>query len=475
MLGLEKIADAFDTIHADVQGSFDKLMLHDVPLTMMGKDLRPGPFTTFMAIPVALTWSLGTFVLDSGKSLMGTLRLGEGVKQGGVGGVVADGLRLLNILPAAGSIARLGGRGVQIIGRAAALRGLQRAVGNGAINSCTPTSIAAATRITGHRITLTVEEAAALAGKKVSPLDPAFKGMNMAEAEKVLADIGAKVHPVGVSDSLQSIEALVQQRRGPVMFGVYWLEKLPLRPEFGYVRSVDRHMMVAFRDWAGRVMVADQDGIRPLAQAAATAAGKLKPMEIFEKALLVEDGAVLQTLARGAQGGPVAGLFRSNAARSAMAYTLGVDLIATDLMTTWTIDARIREKLGRQMRPWANMPPEMIHAIEARNTSPGPRVSGGDTAQQPSPTAPTSPGKPPLPNLLSPTLEADAQKVLAVLPKNGQTTELASIMADAGLNEDRARNAVLRLLSTGLVDVTAWVGKGRTAIPALVKRSGRAR
>ena len=99
MFGLEKIADAFDRIHADVQRDFDNLMLERGG-RWAGDNLGPDSGWTYaLAVPVGIGWSLGTFTLASGKALVDVLRLGDGVKSGTLSGVGQDGLRVLNLIP----------------------------------------------------------------------------------------------------------------------------------------------------------------------------------------------------------------------------------------------------------------------------------------------------------------------------------------------------------------------------------------
>ncbi|WP_174279784.1 hypothetical protein [Sphingomonas bacterium] len=77
----------------------------------------------------------------------------------------------------------------------------------------------------------------------------------------------------------------------------------------------------------------------------------------------------------------------------------------------------------------------------------------------------------PLPNLLSPTLQQDTALILRKLPMNGDTRERLTIMADTGLSEARARNALLQLRTGGMVRITAWSGTGQQASPALAGRT----
>ena len=74
MFGLEKIADGFDKMHAEVQRDFDKVVLVDGG-RQVGETFGPDSIFTYQAaIGAGITWSLGTFVMGQGN----VLRLGEG-------------------------------------------------------------------------------------------------------------------------------------------------------------------------------------------------------------------------------------------------------------------------------------------------------------------------------------------------------------------------------------------------------------
>ena len=157
MWGLEKLADAFDKMHAEVQRDLDDALLAK-PAQWYGKTFGPDSFFTWeSAISAGITWSLATFVLGAGKSLVDVLRLGEGVKSGTLAGVGQDTLRVLNLIPAVG----MGARAIGMGGRFATLAWAGRVAGLGGDMSCGPTSIATSLRLSGTSMAITVDEVGA--------------------------------------------------------------------------------------------------------------------------------------------------------------------------------------------------------------------------------------------------------------------------------------------------------------------------
>src|SRR5579862_4217786 len=102
MFGLEKVADEFDKIYESSQRAATDTLLAR-PGRWSGDTF--GPDSTvgfFMGILPAALWTVYTFAAGAGKGLVDVLRLGEGVKSGTATGVLQDGIRVLNLLPAVG-------------------------------------------------------------------------------------------------------------------------------------------------------------------------------------------------------------------------------------------------------------------------------------------------------------------------------------------------------------------------------------
>src|SRR5688572_21399342 len=124
MWGLEKIADAFDKMHADVQRDLDRALLVEGG-QWAGQTFGPDSMFTFQtAIAAGVAYSIATFTLASGKGLVDVLRLGEGVKSGTLTGVGQDILRILNLIPALGMLGKLG-----TAGRAASIANATKVTG----------------------------------------------------------------------------------------------------------------------------------------------------------------------------------------------------------------------------------------------------------------------------------------------------------------------------------------------------------
>jgi hypothetical protein len=351
MWGLEKIADAFDKIHAEVQHDLDGALLVKGG-QWAGEQFGPDSVYTWgTAIAAGTAWSLATFVLGAGKSLVDVLRLGEGVKSGTLGGVGHDALRVLNIIPAAGMV----GKGLGMGGRFATLAWAGRAAGLGGDMACGPTAITTSLRLSGSSVAITVDEVGVLAGKGVSPFSPQFPGLFWHEITPIVKGITPLAQDLDMTGkSLADVEAVAAQGRGPVLFGVQWWGKgagqltEPLG-NAGINWGAGDHWMTAFRALKGDVMVADQFGIRPIAQAGVIG-GTTSELTVSSKALLVGDGTIVNglrtmqnvgTAMTGAQGG-----------RGALAASFAIQMVVVNGQQTQILDNAVREKLGRPPRDW---------------------------------------------------------------------------------------------------------------------------
>ncbi|WP_174279783.1 hypothetical protein [Sphingomonas bacterium] len=392
MFGLEQYADAFDRMHAEVQGDFDKLMLKDAAEGAGRRWGGDSGWTYATGLLIGTAWALGTFVLSAGKGLVDTLRLGEGIKSGTVGGVAEDGMRLLNVLPLLGVISRP----VATAARTRSLTSALRTVGQQGARSCGPTAISAAGRISGQQAALTLEEVGHITAEvhpAIHPNHPSFPGMWAREVNTTLKAVNVTSEEISVAGGLNDVEMAVQKGRGPVIIGAQWWEETggvirqqPAGNAWSTLTEPD-HWLVAFKGAGGRTMVADQFGIRPLAEAG-TIQGHSSPFTLVNKALLVEDGALMKTLTMTERFG--AGV-RGAPARGWLASNFMVNMVVVNQQQTWTMDNVVRQEMGKPLRPWPGMPGSMTAAIAARNLS---GASGGGAAVvRTAPCPPCSPGR----------------------------------------------------------------------------------
>jgi hypothetical protein len=161
------------------------------------------------------------------------LRLGAGAKKGGFG-YVEDGLRVIGLFGGFLKIFKLAK-----MGRVA-----------GGLMSCTPTSLAKATRVASLSFT-TMEEVAQGTGSGLEfgssgPVRGAWIEQVLPKIQKIVT-----VEAKAVSGS-SDIEALVAQRKGPVVFSVEWKGPSGI-PGGG-------HTMMAYQTEGGAFKLADQFG-----------------------------------------------------------------------------------------------------------------------------------------------------------------------------------------------------------------------
>lgn len=469
MFGLEKIADAFDRIHADVQRDFDNLMLERGG-RWAGDNLGPDNGWTYaLAVPVGIGWSLGTFTLASGKALVDVLRLGDGVKSGTLSGAGQDALRVLNLIP----VVSAGGKALGMAGTAGRTASVARAmgvVGQQGARSCGPTAIGAAARLSGRNVTLTLNEVGIATGKGIHPNAPNFPGMYLSEVRDVAQRVTGATRQFNVEGSgIQAIEQTAAQGNGPVIFGAHWwskangLTQVPHNVRLGHAQEA-AHWLVAFRDASGKVLVADQFGVRPIADVGKIA-GTVTEYSLAAEALLVSDGVLMRGVGVAEALGSASEPFRHARNAQWFAASFGINMVAVNAPTTWALDARIRERLGRQPRTWAGMP-----AAAPANGSAGGAAPDGKEANAPSTAAPATI---PLPNVLSLTLQQDSMMVLGKIPPNGDSREFTQLQEETGLSGTRVRDALLQLARSGLISPLGWFMHDGKTTPSHVCRAMR--
>ena len=151
-------------------------------------------------------------------------------------------------------------------------------------------------------------------------------------------------------------------------------------------------------------MVADQFGIRPIAQAGMIG-GTASELTVSSKALLVGDGTIARGLSTmqnvgsamtGAQGGK---------SLLALGYSFAIQFVVVNREQTQILDNAVREKLGRPARDWTQ-PSEDLG------------LGGGGSGSGNSSTGRSSPARRVLSS--SAPVPADAWKPLSSLPPEAQ-------------------------------------------------------
>lgn len=498
MFGLEKVADAFDRMHEEVQRDFENKVLRD-----WGRDAGEAwgaeSWKTYgTAIGAGLLYSLGTFTLSSGKSLVDTLRIGDGVRSGTAAGVGQDVLRVLNLAPAIGAAAKgigWGGR-LALAARAGGVAGQQ------GLRSCAPTAIAAAARVSGQNVAMTLDDVGIAVGKGMHPNASSFPGMVTQEIKDVVKSVSLVNQEISFEgQGVEAVEAAVKTGKGPVIFSIHLWEKSAAGFLQGGSNSLGEpeHALAAF-ERMGKVMVADQYGIRPIGELGKVG-GTTHNFTIAGEAIQVTDGVLLRTtpvlraLGKAERLGSVTGPLRGPAGRSLFATTFGLNMIIVNAPATWRLDAGVRAVQGRPPREWPGMPPG---TIPARGSSSGTKAGTTDGGAEEAPTkgaaaeAPTAgkagaagaagattrgaipaPKEIPTPNLLSRTLQQDGMHVLSKLPQNGDSREFTQLASDTGLPEVRLRDALLMLARSGLISAGSWFALQGKATPAMAARTMR--
>lgn len=268
-----ELADSFDRIDEDNRRWIERGLSANVQraATEYGVDDWR---TTGVAIQAGLTETAYVFLAMQGRALVDVLRLGESWRKRNAGSAVRDVLRIAQVVPILGVGAKFGR--LALAGRAA----------TGGPMSCVVTGNTAALRLTGQRLFITLEELWQAArthtvhtlrsGETLNPLGRAagfpsptavgFPGLPTLDAlVPTLRALGARV-PVRViatngARTVDDVANLARQGRGAVPFGIRWFARAANgMPETG------RHVLVAYRDMLGRIIIADQAGERTLAQ-----------------------------------------------------------------------------------------------------------------------------------------------------------------------------------------------------------------
>jgi hypothetical protein len=392
MLGLEKLADAFDAMMARRDHELDGMLTDWVrgpDPSFLPRPNHEEPKTeihTGYAIGAGLIWAAWTFSSGVSKSAIDLLRVGEGVRSGSLGGVIEDGMRVMTL------------GGPSAIGRVARA-GLARGVAGGRyLNSCAITSAAFAMRLSGTRMAMTLDRLGfsrfwQFGSDLISPKSPLFPGAWHHEVVEQLNHFGVRNTPLVVS-SLTDVYGAASRNLGPVLFGVEWADKTG-------------HAMVAFKSIGGEIKVADQFGVRPfhelnLFPGDSAASGIL---EVQRQASIVNeahwigqlnDSIGLAWRAKAAADGVARVLVLDDG--SWLTSALGLPFYRVPHKVVALLDADFRQQLGR--------PPREDEA-QAAGEAPAATASTGNA-------------------LPRPPLSPKAQKLLSVIPIKGSIAAQAA-------------------------------------------------
>jgi LysM repeat protein len=213
MLAASDIADWWSEQHRSSKRELDQFV-----------DEHPNWFGVFVAGTTATAMDLGAGLVD-------VLRLGEGAAEGGLKGFAQDGLRLLQVAPAAGKLSRFA---------------LARVMVDPGGGICTWVTGAKALRQIGIKAFASVDDLAQAAGlRSIGQLGGAF----VDTMTPILQKLGARVIPLGKPANLEAINAAVH-REGVALFSVRW----------SHASQQVGHTIYAFRDVLGRLRYADRTG-----------------------------------------------------------------------------------------------------------------------------------------------------------------------------------------------------------------------
>jgi len=213
MLAASDIADWWSEQHRTSRRELDEFV-----------DEHPNWFGIIVAGTTATAMDLGAGLVD-------VLRLGEGIAEGGLKGVVQDGLRLLQLAPAVGKLSRFA---------------LARVLVDPGGGICTWVGAAKALRQVGVKAFASVDDLARAGGfQSIQQLGGAY----VYQLTPLLQKLGARVTSLGTPASLEAVNVAVRGE-SVVLFSVQWSRA---GQQVG-------HTLYAFRDLIGRLRYADRTG-----------------------------------------------------------------------------------------------------------------------------------------------------------------------------------------------------------------------
>ena len=153
---------------------------------------------------------------------------------------------------------------------------------------------------------------------------------------------------------LADVEAVAAQGRGPVLFGVQWWGKgagqvtEPLG-NAGINWGAGDHWMTAYRALDGDVMVVDQCGIRPIAQAGVIG-GTTSELTVSSRLSLSGMAPSVRGLRTMENVGTV--MTGSPGRKGWLAASFAIQMVVVNGQQTQILDNTVREMLGRPPRDW---------------------------------------------------------------------------------------------------------------------------
>ena len=244
--------------------------------------------------------------MDLGAGFVDVLRFGEGLAEGGIGGIGKDALRLLAIV---GPLGRAGG----MLARLLHLRRIRLAVQvKGVTGPCAFQAVNNAMSITkGKSLFLTVKDMAAAMGKPLGSFSTAAKGRVIIpnSVEKMLiflrgqgVRIKTYVHATTIDDAI----AVARSESGVTMFGIRCMTDTGKRIAHAVIAVRGVTGKVRFADYGGKFYNSLDDLVKGLGYGAVDAKGVfLKPNALIgvvdeipftgllEEAMALAKGAVL--------------------------------------------------------------------------------------------------------------------------------------------------------------------------------------
>jgi hypothetical protein len=389
MFGLEAVADAFDRYHKQwdtaVEGWLDR------SVTDVGMQLGPDAgATTGVAVAAGVVWAASTFIGGVLGGFADVARLGDGVAKGTWSGVGQDGLRVLAFAgPMLRQLRFISGYAV---------------AGTEISNSCTMTAQTMAMRLTGTRLWLTLDELARAARVPSPVRTPGYAGVDLAPLLGALKRMGAVITHHG-EGTVETVRKLILQRRGVVTFAFNYYEAEE-------IVAKGAHYVAGFVDQLGRVMVADQHGIRLLEELTMTESGLYPVKDIFIREINV--------------------IAHSKAFETQVAMITGANALFPGVsfaVEFWRLEDQTVQRVDEALRRLAGRPPRL--------PSPGTMVA--------KPHPPAGAGRP-RPAALSP----QATRLLARVPAAGEGIA-AVLKVQANLSEPEWYSAVAELEAAKLV------------------------
>jgi len=224
MQAVADIADWWDEQHRQARAELDHFV-----------EKNPNLFGVVVATAVATAMEVGAGTVD-------TLRFGQGLAEGGIGGTSKDALRLIGL---AGPL----GQGAKFIQISANAR-LARLIEDPGGGICGWVSGTQALRQTGTKSFAAVDDLALALGKSIAELG----GSQLGGRIELFKQIGARISGQRSVKSLEDIAKMTRTDGSVTMFNIFGT-----RVDRGVPKQVG-HAVYAFRDNLGRLRILDRGG-----------------------------------------------------------------------------------------------------------------------------------------------------------------------------------------------------------------------